>query len=246
MSDDGPDVATYPQFCGGNPFTLGSVWGIDSGWASSAFGYGTNDTIKGPDGHYTATVSINPDYQRPARHRARGRDGERRRPGQDDEGEHVSPVLRGDGPLRDEPARGRVRRHAVGIGADHDEPRPQHPSRPDRAPRLGDLDQPPAPRQPRLPGLRRDRLEPRSVAAGRRGIPPSRRAGHGRVGVLLRQRRAGRPCLGRRPDVRRSPRTPALALRAVRAVLVAGGRSRPRSSGARRRRSAWRPRTRST
>ena len=63
VSDDGPDVATYPQFCGGNPFTLGSVWGIDSGWASSAFGYGTNDTIKGPDGHYTATVSINPDYQ---------------------------------------------------------------------------------------------------------------------------------------------------------------------------------------
>jgi Lysyl oxidase len=63
VSDDGPDVSTYPQFCGGNPFTLGSVWGIDSGWASSAFGYGSNDTIKGPDGHYTATVSINPDYQ---------------------------------------------------------------------------------------------------------------------------------------------------------------------------------------
>lgn len=63
VNDAGPDVATYPQFCGGNPFTLGSVWGIDDGWASSAFGYGTNDAIKGPDGHYTATVSINPDYQ---------------------------------------------------------------------------------------------------------------------------------------------------------------------------------------
>ncbi|MGZ5306639.1 MAG: lysyl oxidase family protein [Actinomycetota bacterium] len=63
VNDGGPDIATYPQFCGGNPFTLGAVWGIDSGWASSAFGYGTSDPIKGPDGHYTATVSIAPDYQ---------------------------------------------------------------------------------------------------------------------------------------------------------------------------------------
>jgi hypothetical protein len=63
VSDDGPDIATYPQFCGGNPFTLGAVWGIDSGWASNAFGYGTSDAIKGPDGHYTATVSIAPEYQ---------------------------------------------------------------------------------------------------------------------------------------------------------------------------------------
>jgi hypothetical protein len=63
VSDDGPDVATYPQFCGGNPFTLGAVWGIDSGWASNAFGYGSSDSIKGPDGRYTATVSIAPDYQ---------------------------------------------------------------------------------------------------------------------------------------------------------------------------------------
>lgn len=63
VSDEGPDVTTYPQFCGGNPFTLGSVWGIDEGWASNVFGYGTNDSIKGPDGHYTATVSITPAYQ---------------------------------------------------------------------------------------------------------------------------------------------------------------------------------------
>jgi lysyl oxidase len=63
VSDDGPDIATYPQFCGGNPFTLGAVWGIDAGWASNAFGYGTNDSIRGPDGHYTATVSIAADYQ---------------------------------------------------------------------------------------------------------------------------------------------------------------------------------------
>ena len=63
VNDEGPDVTTFPQFCGGNPFTLGSVWGIDSGWASNAFGYGSSDSIKGPDGHYTATVSIASDYQ---------------------------------------------------------------------------------------------------------------------------------------------------------------------------------------
>jgi hypothetical protein len=63
VSDDGPAVATYPQFCGGNPFTLGAVWGIDSGWSSNIFGYGTTDSIKGPDGVYTATVSIAPNYQ---------------------------------------------------------------------------------------------------------------------------------------------------------------------------------------
>jgi hypothetical protein len=63
VNDDGPDVPTFPQLCGGNPFTLGAVWGIDSGWASNVIGYGTNDSIKGPDGHYTATVSIAAAYQ---------------------------------------------------------------------------------------------------------------------------------------------------------------------------------------
>ncbi|MGZ6545894.1 MAG: lysyl oxidase family protein [Actinomycetota bacterium] len=62
LNDDGPDVPTYPQSCGGNPFQLGAVWGIDDGWAANAFGY-ANDAIKGPDGHYTATVSIAPKYQ---------------------------------------------------------------------------------------------------------------------------------------------------------------------------------------
>ena len=39
LNADGPAIPTYPQFCGGNPFTLGAVWGIDDGWASNAFGY---------------------------------------------------------------------------------------------------------------------------------------------------------------------------------------------------------------
>ena len=63
VNDDGPDVTAYPQFCGGNPFTLGQVWGIDEGWASNALGYGTSVKIDGPDGHYTATIAIAPEYQ---------------------------------------------------------------------------------------------------------------------------------------------------------------------------------------
>ena len=39
LSVEGPAIPTYPQFCGGNPFTLGAVWGIDEGWASNAFGW---------------------------------------------------------------------------------------------------------------------------------------------------------------------------------------------------------------
>lgn len=62
VNDDGPDVPTYPG-CYGGQFTLGAVWGIDDGWASNSFGYGSN-AIKGPDGRYTATVSITPRYQR--------------------------------------------------------------------------------------------------------------------------------------------------------------------------------------
>ena len=63
LSAEGPAIPTYPQFCGGNPFTLGAVWGIDDGWASNAFGYYGAGGIKEPDGHYTATVSITPEYQ---------------------------------------------------------------------------------------------------------------------------------------------------------------------------------------
>lgn len=43
LSDDGPLNSVYPYICGGNPFTRGTVWGIDDQWAVSAlsdFGVG--------------------------------------------------------------------------------------------------------------------------------------------------------------------------------------------------------------
>ncbi|MGZ8625198.1 MAG: lysyl oxidase family protein [Actinomycetota bacterium] len=35
LNDDGPLNSSYPYFCGGNPFTRGTVWGIDADWAVS-------------------------------------------------------------------------------------------------------------------------------------------------------------------------------------------------------------------
>ncbi len=41
MSDDSPLTTSYPYSCGSSsPFTRGSVWGIDRGWASSLIGGG--------------------------------------------------------------------------------------------------------------------------------------------------------------------------------------------------------------
>lgn len=34
LSDEGPLNPSYPSFCNGGPFTLGSIWGIDEGWAT--------------------------------------------------------------------------------------------------------------------------------------------------------------------------------------------------------------------
>jgi hypothetical protein len=58
VNDNGPQVPRYPQFCTASPFTLGTVWGIDDGWAVGALGYNVNDSIKGPDGRYMVTVTI--------------------------------------------------------------------------------------------------------------------------------------------------------------------------------------------
>jgi len=58
---DGPFDPTYPQDCEGNPFTLGTVWGIDRGWAANALGYGA--TMNLAKGWYRMQVSITPAYR---------------------------------------------------------------------------------------------------------------------------------------------------------------------------------------
>jgi hypothetical protein len=56
IDDTGPASPTFPFFCGTNPFTLGSVWGIDRGWASG-LDFST-PPVNLPLGWYTVTVSI--------------------------------------------------------------------------------------------------------------------------------------------------------------------------------------------
>ena len=56
LSPDGAANPTFPQSCSANPFTLGTVWGIDDGWAVNPL----SSTFRGPTaklgkGHYTIT-----------------------------------------------------------------------------------------------------------------------------------------------------------------------------------------------
>jgi hypothetical protein len=59
VSDEGPLTSIYPYFCSGNPFTKGSVWGIDEAWAvSPTFDYGL--AFKADRRHYTLRAWIDP------------------------------------------------------------------------------------------------------------------------------------------------------------------------------------------
>ena len=62
-NDSGPDVPTLPQVgCYVMPFTLGTVWGLDQGWASplsSRYGGDTRPVyLRGQDGTYHVTYSF--------------------------------------------------------------------------------------------------------------------------------------------------------------------------------------------
>jgi hypothetical protein len=63
VSPDGPATASFPQSCSANPFTLGTVWGIDDGWAVNPFSSSYNGpSARLANGHYTITETINPIY----------------------------------------------------------------------------------------------------------------------------------------------------------------------------------------
>lgn len=62
IDQSGPFNPTYPRFCATSPFTLGSVWGIDRGWAVSGFGFGTIQ-LSVPDGSYRVSVSVSPEFR---------------------------------------------------------------------------------------------------------------------------------------------------------------------------------------
>jgi hypothetical protein len=57
---DAPDRSPYPDSCGRGPWTLGSFWGLQAGWADSV----PAGRAKLPLGRYVATVRIDDDYRK--------------------------------------------------------------------------------------------------------------------------------------------------------------------------------------
>jgi hypothetical protein len=55
---DAPPTSPYPDSFSNTPFTLGTVWGLQAGWAIEVQGGGM-DGIPLPDGTYTAKVRVN-------------------------------------------------------------------------------------------------------------------------------------------------------------------------------------------
>ncbi|MET9804201.1 lysyl oxidase family protein [Streptomyces sp. NPDC006368] len=60
---DAPATSKYPESCPTNPFTLGSVWGVEKGWASNTYAGTYSDAIDVPAGTYTAQVSVTKRYR---------------------------------------------------------------------------------------------------------------------------------------------------------------------------------------
>jgi hypothetical protein len=65
IDDSGPPTSRYPRGCGraSFPFTKGTVWGIDQGWASRAFSYGRPMWVRLKPGEYEAVVRIAKPYR---------------------------------------------------------------------------------------------------------------------------------------------------------------------------------------
>ncbi|MFF8968920.1 lysyl oxidase family protein [Streptomyces sp. NPDC014995] len=60
---DAPATSHYPESCPTNPFTLGSVWGIEQGWAANSSAVDYDKPVDLPVGEYTAKVSVAKKYR---------------------------------------------------------------------------------------------------------------------------------------------------------------------------------------
>ncbi|MEV6378424.1 lysyl oxidase family protein [Streptomyces sp. NPDC051773] len=61
-----PDAVStnhYPQSCSTNPWTLGSVWGVEKGWATNTTNWDYDRTVDLPAGEYTAQVAVAKKYR---------------------------------------------------------------------------------------------------------------------------------------------------------------------------------------
>ncbi len=60
---DAPATSRYPESCPTNPFTLGSVWGVEKGWAANTYGGSYSEPVQLPAGRYTAKVRVAKKYR---------------------------------------------------------------------------------------------------------------------------------------------------------------------------------------
>ncbi|MFC8226138.1 lysyl oxidase family protein [Streptomyces sp. NPDC057287] len=63
IEPDAPATSKYPESCPVNPFTLGSVWGVEKGWASNTYAGYYSAPVVLPAGKYTAEVSVSKRYR---------------------------------------------------------------------------------------------------------------------------------------------------------------------------------------
>ncbi|WP_328489447.1 lysyl oxidase family protein [Streptomyces zaomyceticus] len=60
---DAPATSKYPESCPTNPFTLGSVWGVEKGWAANTYAGSYTQPVKLAAGTYTAKVEVAKKYR---------------------------------------------------------------------------------------------------------------------------------------------------------------------------------------
>lgn len=63
IDPDGPSTSKYPESCPENAFTLGSVWGVEKGWASNTYAGYSSAPVELAAGKYTAKVSVTKRYR---------------------------------------------------------------------------------------------------------------------------------------------------------------------------------------
>ncbi|GAA2292285.1 lysyl oxidase family protein [Streptomyces atrovirens] len=60
---DAPANSKYPESCPTNPFTLGSVWGVENGWASNTYSAYYTAPVQLKPGTYTAEINVTEKYR---------------------------------------------------------------------------------------------------------------------------------------------------------------------------------------
>jgi len=63
LRPDAPATSHYPQSCPTNPFTLGSIWGVEKGWAANTSSFDYDRPVNIAAGEYTAKVSVAKKYR---------------------------------------------------------------------------------------------------------------------------------------------------------------------------------------